>query len=240
MNPQRLQNLTTTRVADELLVYNARTAKAYLLDRMTTTVLMKCDGARSVAHLGKTLEAEFDVQDGTVLAAEAVRQLVSHELVEAGPEGGHRGKTRRELLAAAGKLAVLPGVTSVLVPTPAAAVSCVVVNGWDKTSIEVRNGVCMGGQVSWDICNDNEDQPQCGDTSCNTYQIYRDPQGADNGILLLSDSYPALGAAGSASACHTVTYGPTVPGTTYRLVAQRACNHPGGGPPPRVDVSCPS
>lgn len=203
--PRRIEGLCVE-VGDELLFYSAKTQRAYALNPVAARVFSRCNG--------RTDSAELRL-DQTVIELALRRFSEQGLLAEPAP-------SRRRFLA--GTLAVLPVVTSLMLPQPASAVSCRIEDGWDMTSVEIQDADCWGGQVSWDICNSNADQPQCGDTSCNNYWIYD-----GNGNLLDSGTYPALGAKGSSDACHTVTYGPVAPGESYRLVVERACNHPVGG-----------
>lgn len=119
--PKITDNLLTTQLVDELLVYDRQTATAHCLGLVGKTVFEGCEQSLAEDDLLKRLEAAGAVDPKAVLEQTLV-ELSNLGLVSStSPKGEF---DRRKFLAAAGALAAVPVVASVLAPQPAQAISC--------------------------------------------------------------------------------------------------------------------
>ena len=117
----RQRELPIREIGDEVVLYERTTWRAHCLNPSAAAVWRLCDGHRSVAEIARTLEWE----EGLVWTA--LLQLNESELLgnEVPPMTGTNRLSRRELVKKIGIGAsiALPVVTSILVPTPSAALS---------------------------------------------------------------------------------------------------------------------
>ena len=117
---------------DEVLVYDVRRYRAYCLNRTTALVWRHCDGRTTVSEAAELLAKELTLPVDEGLVWMALDRLARARLLRAAPAppDGHRHSSRRDiarrLALAGGVAALLPLVTSIVVPTPfaAAATSC--------------------------------------------------------------------------------------------------------------------
>ena len=113
-------------LAEETLAYDRRTHAAHCLNATTATVWRHCDGERSVPEIAAVLELERGVPATSNAVWLALDQLRAARLLD---EDGGRSLppiTRREVLtalAAAGVIAALPALKSIVAPDAAAAAS---------------------------------------------------------------------------------------------------------------------
>jgi Coenzyme PQQ synthesis protein D (PqqD) len=113
----------------ETLVYDLETHRAHCLNVTAAFVWRQCDGRRSVAQIAKRVGARFGQPADRELVRLALRRLKKARLLKPSkPSGPARGLTRREATRKLGRLSalsvIIPTVTSILAPTPAAAASC--------------------------------------------------------------------------------------------------------------------
>lgn len=120
-------------VADELLVYLPGAQRCILLNPTAAAVYHACDGQTSFEQVAGQLGSPE-------LVAKGLELLSKEGLV---PDHGLKGLSRREMLSTLGKAAMLPVVTSVLVPSPLAAASGCVQEA-DATSTCEAVGVPTG------------------------------------------------------------------------------------------------
>ena len=117
----RRRDLPIREIADEVVLYERTTWRAHCLNPSAAAVWRLCDGHRSVAEIARTLEWEED------LVWTALLHLNESELLgnEVPPMTATYRLSRRELVKKIGIGAsiALPVVTSILVPTPSAALS---------------------------------------------------------------------------------------------------------------------
>jgi hypothetical protein len=124
----RTEDLVTTELDDELLVYDLRAHRAHALNPTAARVWQRCDGRHTIAELA----ALPGGASGTPLGAEvvwlALRQLGERHLLAADnllPADAPR-YSRLQLLkwGAAGGAVLLPVISSIVAPTAAHAQSC--------------------------------------------------------------------------------------------------------------------
>ena len=121
----RIDQISAEHVAGETIVYDLRRARAHCLNDTATAVWRYCDGNTPVAEMAGRLQHEFGLPPDESLVRIALKQLEYAKLVEGVPaEPLEALPSRREI---GRKLAIatmaIPLVTSIVVPTPAAAQS---------------------------------------------------------------------------------------------------------------------
>jgi hypothetical protein len=129
----RNADLVTEEIDGELLVFDELEQVAFRLNASAAFVWRHCDGERSIADLVALLSAELGdfVDEDMVLVA--LDNLADHGLIESGYEqrGSNAARlSRRRFLRRVGVTGAaamsMPVVYSILVPTPAMAVSAYV------------------------------------------------------------------------------------------------------------------
>jgi Coenzyme PQQ synthesis protein D (PqqD) len=139
--PQKRKGVITRQIQGELLVFDPESNKAHCLNAVSARVWQLCDGKRTVAQITHALK-----ENPAVCADDGVIWLALRQLKKAGllsnstpPPLGARRLSRREAGTMLGKTALLvvPLISSVVVPTPAEAASCLPCG-----SICLRGGKC--------------------------------------------------------------------------------------------------
>lgn len=124
--PLKKKQFVETRLASEILVYDDEQEKVHNLNRIAGKVWSWCDGSNTVDTLTHRLSESESVN------TEQARALVEQALHLFQTEGllakteslmDFKFQDRREFLRAAGYVAMLPLLGSVLIPAPAAAAS---------------------------------------------------------------------------------------------------------------------
>jgi Coenzyme PQQ synthesis protein D (PqqD) len=128
MPKARQDRLIIKELPDETLVYDLDSDKAHCLNDTAALVWKSCDGIKSVNEIQTelTLKAGAPVDENVVWLALA--QLEKFKLLsEAATQPKFiAGMSRRKVMRSFGVAAIaLPAVVSILVPTPAHALSCV-------------------------------------------------------------------------------------------------------------------
>jgi hypothetical protein len=131
----RTDELTSETVADETLVYDARTEKAYVLSPSAAAVWRACNGARSAQEIAQYLSAETPMNEQVVWYA--LGQLNDLLVEPVTLPKDLVGISRRQFLQRAGVVAAalaVPVVVTIIAPAPAHAQSvtiwcCMCVNG---------------------------------------------------------------------------------------------------------------
>lgn len=121
------KDLLVRELNSEVILYDRRTRKAHCLNPTAAAVWRLCDGRKSVEEIARALE-----KDSAAPVDEGVVWLAVHEFNKSGllqnevaPTVERNQLSRRELVSriGAGVALALPIATSIVVPTPAAAVS---------------------------------------------------------------------------------------------------------------------
>ncbi len=114
----------------ELLIYDTGRDKAHCLNPAAATVWRHCDGDRTVEELQALIAPDAGAADSRDMIVGCLRDFQSRHLVT-GTDGwldSERRVSRRELLkrvsVTAAVVILVPLVTTIVSPTPAAAVSC--------------------------------------------------------------------------------------------------------------------
>jgi hypothetical protein len=123
----RRDGLLSEELSDECVVYDRRQNKAHHLNSTLTFIWHRCDGSTSIQAIGTEFERQFSVTNGLDVVLLGLQQLQARDLLEA-PLGlaeasgtWNTAMSRRAMVIAGSVL--MPAVTSILAPTPAAAKS---------------------------------------------------------------------------------------------------------------------
>jgi hypothetical protein len=123
---KRSRDLLSTKLEDEVVIYDPQTKQAHSLNRLAVAVWNNADGSRTVEDLQRLASEETGVAIDAAAVMLALRRLDKAGLLTADLES-RKELTRRQVLRKAGQLGaaamVTPLVASALVPVPAAAAS---------------------------------------------------------------------------------------------------------------------
>lgn len=119
--PTLQPDLIVTEIEDELLVFEPKSEQAHCLSPQATLVYRACAEGASRDKLTEQLRA-LSVEQPEEFLDETLAQFADAKLI---PEASLPKFDRRRFLAVAGAAAALPIISSVLVPRPAMALSCV-------------------------------------------------------------------------------------------------------------------
>lgn len=119
MTPKhRSEGLLVEHVDDEVVVYDRKRDEAHRLNETLSDVWLEIDGEQTVEQIAEALEVDVSVIEL------AVDELTESQLLETGePLSVSRRAAVRRAAAAAGIGLLLPALTSIAAPTPAAAMS---------------------------------------------------------------------------------------------------------------------
>ncbi len=160
----RREQLAVQRVDDELVVYDSLTHRAHCLAPHAVSVWELADGERTCAEIGYELGRDAD------FVRQAVEQLRGIQLLEdQGPISISRRDAAKRIAKIGGATMAAPLIYSVMVPSAAAAASCIANGGADPslsnckgTDPKCCSGSCRKATGNNTIC--------CADTgsSCTT------------------------------------------------------------------------
>jgi len=124
----RRDDLLTTKLDDEVVVYDPESKRAHSLNRLAVTVWNHADGSKSVDELRQAVSDEIGIPVDTTAVMNAMRKLErAHLLLSKATAVGPM--TRREMLTKSGKFGAAamatPLIASAFVPMAAAAASVV-------------------------------------------------------------------------------------------------------------------
>lgn len=121
------QNMLAEELPDEILVYDARHDRAHCLNAAAGLVWRHADGKKSVGDLAELLERELKLPRDEAVVIMALHSLRQAGLLEDEPCDQPADPSRRAMLrrvsGAGVAVALLPAVTTLMVPGPAAAAS---------------------------------------------------------------------------------------------------------------------
>lgn len=127
----REEELLVQELPDEVLVYDLKRHRAYCLNRTAALVWQHCDGQTTVAKMAMLLENELKIPADEEVVWLALDQLRRAHLLEepttrpADAVSCSRRELMRKLALVGGLSVLLPAVMTIVVPTPAQAVTCV-------------------------------------------------------------------------------------------------------------------
>lgn len=124
--PKRIDALSR-KLLDELVVYDERTHRAFCLNESAAAVWMACDGKTTLNDVVCALRSKFDQIDERFIQL-ALAELRKSGLLLAGTASSNdfQPLSRRKLIRKLARVAgfAVPIVTSIVVASPAQAVSC--------------------------------------------------------------------------------------------------------------------
>jgi Coenzyme PQQ synthesis protein D (PqqD) len=129
----RKEGIISDEVADEVVVFDRQRKRAHRLNRTLALVWRNCDGTKSVADIVKELQKELNEVADENLVLLSLNQLnAAHLLEESGKVSSQEARSsRRAFVGKVGAVGVLslllPLITSMSVPTPAEAATCIIV-----------------------------------------------------------------------------------------------------------------
>jgi coenzyme PQQ synthesis protein D (PqqD) len=145
----RTEKLIIKELPDETLVYDLESDKAHCLNSTAGFIWRNCDGRRTVPELTSRVQEEFGTKFASDMVWLALDQLEEFKLLnETVPKPAHMaGISRRELVRNLGVAAAIsiPFITSILVPTPAQAASCLAPTNRDDDCPCTSSTQCMTG-----------------------------------------------------------------------------------------------
>ena len=124
--PALKSGLVVTELASELLVYDGTSGKAHCLSKVGMLIYRACEAG--LDRQGTLEQLRLDgIADPEAVLQETLKQLSQENLVESSGDSSETAPSfdRRRFLEAAGALAALPVIASVLAPQPLQALSCV-------------------------------------------------------------------------------------------------------------------
>lgn len=135
-------------VGGEVVVYDLQSHEAHSLNPSVAAVWRLCDGQTSAAEMAAAVSAELGQPMTQELVELAVAELSEASLLEELPPAAvvELAVSRREALGHIGKgalvAALVPVITTILAPTPAAAGTCVPIGGACSSGFECCSGYC--------------------------------------------------------------------------------------------------
>jgi len=137
--------LVIEQMEDEVLVYDLETDRAHCLNATSALIWKHCDGATTIDQLAKLLEREMASPASREIIWLALGQLSRRRLMAEVPKAPASVLvSRRALIRSLGiAAAALPVITSLVVPTPAEAATCLSPGQACTTAAECCSGVCQ-------------------------------------------------------------------------------------------------
>ncbi|NOZ56502.1 MAG: hypothetical protein GXO73_06905 [Calditrichaeota bacterium] len=135
----------------ESIVYDLETNEAHCLNHTLTMVWARCDGKTAIREIAVAITMELDEAFSEELVQVAVAELDEAGLLEDVPVEAQQAAalSRREAMGRIGKgaliAALVPLMTTILAPTPAAAGSCKASGASCNSGFECCSGYCNAG-----------------------------------------------------------------------------------------------
>jgi Coenzyme PQQ synthesis protein D (PqqD) len=126
MNPMaRKHAILTESVGNELIVYDEEAKKAHRLNPTAAFLWRHCDGTRTTADLAKLAHQEMGVPEDEELVFLALEPLTKQRLIKTSSsvEGVSRRDALKRLRAVGVTATMIPIITTLAAPSPAAAAS---------------------------------------------------------------------------------------------------------------------
>ena len=164
-SPQaRHENLVVQEFKNELLIYDLSAHKAFSLNETSALIWQSCDGNNSAADISRAISKKLKQPISEDFVRLALGDLKKENLLANGEEieTGFAGMSRREAIRRIGlaSLVALPVISSLVVPTAAAAASGAAV----CTGTVPRNGVVGGCNFT---CSGPNSAAFCNQIYCN-------------------------------------------------------------------------
>lgn len=159
------KDLIVQELGDELVVFNRRTNTAHLLNPQAARAYRAAGDGCSLSEVARRI-GPGGPEERTAVARLAIAELASAGIVESTVVTG----TRRSLLRTLGASVALPMVVSILAPTPAAALSGLLLGDTCTDGVDtcILQAICLGGHCCVPLggfCH-NPNPFCCGDAIC--------------------------------------------------------------------------
>ncbi|HHQ48400.1 MAG TPA: PqqD family protein [Acidobacteria bacterium] len=135
----------------ETIIYDVETNEAHCLNRTSALVWAQCDGQKGVAEIASAVTTELDEPFSEELVQVALAELEDAGLLEEMPVQLQQAAvlTRRQAMDRIGKGALIatliPLITTIMTPTPAAAGSCRPAGASCTSGFQCCSGYCNAG-----------------------------------------------------------------------------------------------
>ncbi len=143
--------IVRTLASGETVVYDLETHEAHCLNQTSAMVWRRCDGTTTLAEMASEITMELDEPFTEELVHVALAELDEAGLLENMPLELKRtaAMTRRQAMSRIGKgaliAALIPLITTILAPTPAAAGSCLPSGASCTSGYQCCSGFCNSG-----------------------------------------------------------------------------------------------
>lgn len=145
----RHSQITVQDMQDEVLVFDAASEQANLLNQTAALVWQECDGKTSVSEITARVSRKLGAPVNEKVVWYALNQLSDKNLLQERVTATAQGRamTRREFMRAGliGAAVVLPVIVTITAPQPAAAASCTASGLGCVTPSQCCSGVCDAG-----------------------------------------------------------------------------------------------
>jgi len=137
----------------EVVVYDGDRHDAHCLNPSVALVWRFCDGMTPVDRISRLVTMELDQAFSSDLVKLALVELAEAGLMEessgtGAPETTVHPPNRREVISRMGKgaliAALIPAISTILVPSPAAAASCLASGAACTSGLQCCSGQCVG------------------------------------------------------------------------------------------------
>ena len=147
----RRDGLIISEVDGEILIYDQETHQAYCLNETAALAWKLCDGTQTAGEITSALRLQLGEPLDEQFVYHAVEQFSQKnlltELSNVVPLSTGNRISRRRLMRTFGlaSMVALPLVTSMVVPTPAQAGTCLPTNSPCQTSVQCCSNLCQSG-----------------------------------------------------------------------------------------------
>jgi hypothetical protein len=126
-------------------VYDPERHVAHCLNSTAAAVWLHCDGREDIAGIAASLSRQNSASVDEAIVSSAVAKLEKAHLLEERDVGNSSRVTRRDVIRKMGIAAAIamPVITSIVVPTPAQAASCLHNNSPCATNAMCCSGICV-------------------------------------------------------------------------------------------------
>ena len=211
----RTEGLLVETVGEETVVYDLNTKEAHCLKGLAASVFMYADGSRTASEIAELVAYRLNTPVAESEVADAVGQLESCALLDAGPLLVRNGISRRE---AVGKFAKLAGVATA---TP--LIATVMAPAASAAGSQLQEGQCCGSSTTTctglnSSCASNHCCQNISSKDCNQCKCVNDkndcsgdkcggPVGTCQDVTVLVNgvetTIPACGSTSSGRCCFT-------------------------------------
>ena len=162
----RFESLVIQELADEILICDTKTYRAFCLNKTAAEVWKLCDGSNDAKRIAEKLSAKFNNSVSEEIVWLALDQLANENLLQKDFSSARNfnGVSRREVIRRVGlvSMVALPIISSLVMPTAAHAQSGSIVCSDDSNCTagnccDTYNSVCAPAGSQGCVCSSNAD-----------------------------------------------------------------------------------